>query len=114
MLTTAKLAEVRKLQAYCAALILAHDVLAEAPPEDRPELKADLVAWRTSQRNRILAGSGEKAELFGTLSTEPLVTAKSLTDLDVYPSTAEAMIAARDEIRAALLAAEAPKVVVKP
>jgi len=113
MLTVAKLTELRKLRAYCDVLIAAHEVLAEPVPEPTPEVKVDLAAWKLSQSNRILAGSGEKAELLGTLSTEPTVKAGDLTKLDIYPSMEEELLAARDEIRVAALALREPVAVPK-
>jgi hypothetical protein len=106
MLTETKLAELRKLRGFCDALISAHEILAEPMPADQPEVKADLAAWKLSQSNRILANdpAEEKGALLGTLSTEPTVSEKSLTDLDLYPSTAAEMVKARDEVRAAALA----------
>ena len=94
--------EIKKLRAYLDAIIEASAVIAEEQPKD-PE-PVDVAAWKTSVRNRILAGSGDKAALFGTLSTEPTVAEKELTDLDVYPSLAADICTARDDIRAAALA----------
>ncbi len=111
MLTEEKLSELRKLRTYCDELILAHEVLAEPAPASTPEVKPDLAAWKLSRSNRILAGSGDKAALLGTLSTAPVVDEKALTDLDVYPSLAAELVKARDEIRVAALALRTP---VKP
>lgn len=104
MLTTEKLAEVRKLRDYCDAVLTAHLVMAEPEPEKPAE--PDLVAWKTSQANRILASAPDsaKAELFGTLSTPPAVTAKAITDLDCYPSLADAVVGFGAEARAWALA----------
>lgn len=96
------IAELKKLRAYLDAIIEAEAVIAEKPPEDPAPV--DVAAWATSVRNRILAGSGDKAALFGTLSTAPVVVEKSLTDLDVYPSLAADICKRRDEIRAEALA----------
>jgi len=101
--------EIRKLHNYLGAILAAEAVLAEAEP---PE-PVDLTAWKTSQANRILAGSGDKADLFGTLSTEPVVIEKSLTDLDVYPSLAADIVKRAGEIRVAALAKVAPAEQVK-
>ena len=108
MLTEAKLAELKKLQSYCGELIAAHEVLAEPAPEATPEVKVDLAAWKLSQSNRILAGSGDKAALLGTLSTEPTVKATDLTALDVYPSMADELVKAAGDVRIAALALRAP------
>jgi hypothetical protein len=113
MLTGTKLAELRKLRAYCSELIAAHEVLAEPAPEAKEAVAVDLAAWKLSQSNRILAGSGEKAELLGTLSTEPTVKAGDLTKLDVYPSTEAELLAARDDIRKAALELRLPVAVPK-
>ena len=113
MLTETKLTELRKLRAYCEVLIAAHEVLAEPAPEPTPEVKVDLAAWKLSQSNRILAGSGDKAALLGTLSTEPTVKAADLTDHDVYPSMAEELVQAAADIRVAALALRAPVAVPK-
>jgi len=103
MLTEAKIAELKKLRAYCDALIAAQAVLAEAPPEYQPEVKVDLTAWKLSQSNKILAGSGDKAALLGTLSTEPTVKEGDLTKLDVYPSMEAELLAAAADIRSKAL-----------
>ena len=113
MLTEAKLDELRKLQAYCGVLLDAHAVLAEKPPEVRAEVKVDLNAWRTSQSNRVLAGSGDKAALLGTLSTVATLTKEDLTKLDVYPSLADEILAAAADCRAQALALRAPVAVPK-
>ena len=102
MLTDTKLAELRKLRAYCDALIEAHAVLAEPPPE--APAAVDLAAWQTAQRNRVLAGSGDKAALLGTLSTAPTVEPGNLTKLDVYPSMEAELLAAAADCRAKALA----------
>jgi hypothetical protein len=113
MLTEEKLSELRKLRTYCGELIAAHEVLAEPAPEAKEAVAVDLTAWKLSQSNRILAGSGDKAALFGTLSTEPTMDAKALaTALDLYPSAAEAIVAEAVKIRAEALALDlTPKVV---
>jgi len=69
-----------RLRAWIDAL-LAAQAAADEPEPEQPE-KPDLDAWRTSVRNRILAGSGDKAALLGTLSTEPTIrNARQLADL---------------------------------
>lgn len=112
MMDTKKLESFRKLHSYLGALIQAQDVLAEPAPEDVPEQKADLAAWETSRRNRILAGSGDKAALLGTLSTPPTVDAKALADLGLPVADADAVVAEVQTIRTTLTAV-APKVVEK-
>ncbi len=94
--------EVRKLHNYLGVILAAEAVLAEPEPQ-APE-PVDVEAWKVSQANRILAGSGDKAALMGTLSTAPVVVEKTLTDLDVYPSLAADLVKRRDEIRATALA----------
>lgn len=98
--------KIRKLHNYLGAILAAEAVLAE--PEPKQLEPVDLTAWKTSQANRILAGSGDKADLLGTLSTEPVVVEKSLTDLDVYPSLAADIVKRAGEIRVAALAKVAP------
>jgi len=93
--------KIRKLRAYCDALLKTRSVADESEPE-QPE-KPDLDAWRTSVRNRILAGSGDKAALLGTLSTEPTVTAADLRDAGLLSTTAAELIAERDQVRAIAL-----------
>lgn len=100
------LAELKKLRAYLDALIQAEAVLAEPEPQ-APE-PVDVAAWNVSRRNRILAGSGEKAELLGTISTEPVVTDKTFIDLDV-PNLADGIVKRAAEIRSAALALTAVK-----
>jgi len=94
MLTEARLSELRKLRAYYDALLLAHEVLATEIPKDQPEVKVDVAAWKASQADLILACSGDKAALLGTLSTEPTVKG---TDLP------KDLLDARDEIRTTAL-----------
>lgn len=101
------IAELKKLRAYLDAIIEAEAVIAEKPPEDPAPV--DVAAWQTSVRNRILAGDGDKAALLGTLSTEPTVNEKSLTDLDVYPSLAADIVKRAGEIRTSALALTAAK-----
>lgn len=110
-----KIEEVIKLRNYLDALIQAEAVLAEPAPEPVEAKAVDLAAWQTAQRNKILASSGDKAALLGTLADAPAVTEKTLTDLDVYPSLAADIVKRRDEIRAAALALTiAPKVEAEP
>lgn len=99
-----KIEEITKLRNYLDALIQANNVLAEPAPEAVEAKPIDLAGWKTSQANKVLAGSGDKAALFGTLSTAPAVTEKALTDLDVYPSLAADIVKRRDEIRVTALA----------
>lgn len=108
MLSEAKILELKKLRGYCDALIRAQEVLAEQAPEDQPKAPAELAAWKLSQSNLILAGSGEKAEILGTISTEPVVTAEDLTSLDVCPSMADELVAAAADIRTQALALREP------
>lgn len=107
-----KLAEIIRLRNYLTSLIDAEATLAEPEPKLVDAQTVDIDAWKLIQRNKLLAGSGDKAALLGTLSTEPEVTEKALTDLDVYPSLAADIVKRRDEIRTAALALTvAPKVV---
>lgn len=92
-----------KLRAYADGVIEAIDVLNETAPEDKPAESADVIGWKNSVRNRVLAGSGDKAAFFGTLSTEPVVTAHDLENLGLDAGTAADLIVSRDELRAAAL-----------
>jgi len=99
--------QLRKQVAYSQALLDAEEVLASAPSEEIAPVPdpIDLVALRTSIRNRVLAGSGDKAAILGTLSTEPAKDAKTLSaELDIYPSLAEAMVEEAGRLREAALA----------
>jgi len=107
-----KIEEVIKLRNYLDALIDAEAVLAEPPPQPVEAVAVDLDAWKVAQRNRVLAGSGDKAALLGTLSTAPTVDDKALAALGADAEVAKALIAARDATRAAALALTA--VAVKP
>lgn len=91
-----------KLRDYVSALLDADAVMSEAVPES-PE-PVDLAAWKTSQRNRVLAGSGRKAELLGTLSTEPSIRDADLDALGIDAEAAAVIKAERDRIRQAALA----------
>lgn len=99
-----KIEELVKLRNYLDALIQAEAILAEPAPEPVEAKAVDLAAWQTAQRNRVLAGSGDKAALLGTISTAPVVDEKALTDLDVYPSLAADIVKRAGEIRATALA----------
>lgn len=90
-----------KLQAYTSGVIAALDALNEQPPENASA--EDEGAWRKSVRNRIIAGGGEKARFFGTISTEPVVMAPDLEQLGFTRETAEALVAERDKLRAMAL-----------
>jgi hypothetical protein len=92
-----------RLEAYAKSIVAAIDALNELPPEDQPGVVADVQGWKNSVRNRILAGSGDKAAFFGTISTEPVVTAQDLADLGIDGQVAVDLIAERDRLRAAAL-----------
>ena len=92
-----------KVKAYAESIITAIDALNETQPEDQPGQVADVQGWKNSVRNRILAGSGEKAAFFGTISTEPVVAARDLEGLGFDPDTAKALTDTRDELRDAAL-----------
>jgi hypothetical protein len=98
------LSNLRKLRAYLDALLQASEVLAEEPPKPVEAKSVDLAAWAVSQRNRVLAGSGDKADLLGTLSTAPVVDDKVLAAVGADAEIAKAIITARDELRSAALA----------
>lgn len=57
-----------------------------------------------SARNLVLAGSGEKAELLGTLSTEPTADSKALEAAGLDAAAAAALLVKATELRAAALA----------
>ena len=86
-----------RLRDWCEALLAADSAISEPEPE-QPE-PVDLDAWRISVRNRVLAGSGEKAALLGTLSTKPTVKAA-----DIDAALGAGVSAERDRLRAAALA----------
>ena len=94
----------RKLRSYLDALIVASEVLAEPEPKAVEAVPVDLEAWKLSKRNRILAGSGDKAEILGTLSTPPTVDDKALAAVGADPEVSKAIITARDSFRADALA----------
>ena len=94
-----------KLRAYLDAAISAIQA-AEAPPLD-PQLPVEFTAYKTSIRNRILAGFGEKAELLGTLTTEPVADAKSLVTAGLDEKTADEILTACAEARSVALALDA-------
>lgn len=90
-LTTETRAALQKLRDYCQAALDVDAVLAE--PEPKP-VEVDLEAWKIAQQNRILASAPDsaKAALVGTLSTEPTVTAKALTDVACDATLAESLV----------------------
>jgi hypothetical protein len=94
----------QKLAAYCQVLCDANNALSSGqnPPADPPPL--DVAAYRLMFRNIILAGSADKLAFMGGLTQAPTVTAATLTGLGFTVSTANAIIAERDRIRAAALA----------
>lgn len=100
-----------KLQTYIAALLAAQAVADEPEPEQPEEI--DLDAWKVSQRNRILAGAGDKAALLGTLSTEPTVDAVELAELGLDSKVAASLVTERDRVRSVAVALTAPKEVAK-
>ena len=64
------------------------------------------VDFLTSCRNRILASElgSDKANFFGTLSTEPVATVDELVSRGTQLEPAAQLIAGRDYVRASLLA----------
>jgi len=91
-----------KLRAYLDKLIAANSAIEETQPEPPPAF--DLVAWKTSIRNRVLANDGLAAELIGTLSSNPSVSQSDLEALGLGAAQAAALIGARDALRAQALA----------
>ena len=102
MLTLAEKAKLQIQQAVISFALAADAVLIQTAPED-PE-PVDLVAYWTSVRNQILAGSGIKAEWLGTLSTEPQYDADDLEAIGFTAAEAARLTAVRDEMRATALA----------
>ncbi len=95
--------QLRKIDAYFDALQAAKDVIAQAENITQPE-PVDVVALKTSLRNQVIAGSGDKAAFFGTLTTEPTVTQADLELMGLKSLHAGAVIAERDRLRTAALA----------
>jgi len=103
-----------KLKAWAEALLQAKDALAAVPPVN-PE-PVDVAAFLTAQRNQVLANSGDKAALLGTLSTPPVLSEADLAKV-VGAALADAFRKDRDICRAAALALPVdaePIKVVKP
>jgi len=96
-------AGLEKLKVYAESMIAALDALNEKPPEDKPAESADMIGWKNSVRNRVLAGDGDKAAFFGTISTQPTVAARDLQDMGFDAATADALVKERDALRAAAL-----------
>lgn len=99
--------QARKAIAYLTALCDAHDAVESgkaidtAKPESAP---VDTTAQKTTAQNIALAGSGDKAALMGTISTEPTITSKELVDAGIDEKLAVEIITERDAIRADALA----------
>ena len=70
----------------------------EQPPE--PVDPNDVLNRKTEARNRALANGGAKAELLGTLSTEPTIDENVLISIGVDKVFAASLIAERNKIRA--------------
>lgn len=104
MLTEEQMNKLRLLKEVVDFTIAAQEVLSEPEPTDQPAVPADLIAFRTAVRNRVLAGSGEKAKWLGTLSTPPLYGKPDVLALGVTDAAATLLVACRDELRAMALA----------
>ena len=102
MLTGEQIVKLRLLKQVVDFTLAAQDVLSEEEPQD-PE-PVDVVKWKISMRNRVLAGSGVKAKWLGTLSTKPEYSAMDLEGLGVTPKSAKLLADCRDELRATALA----------
>jgi hypothetical protein len=108
----------RKLSLWYKAIADAEDALA-AMPKDKSEIDPGTPvdvdqAYRdavVTARNTVLAGSGEKAELLGTLSTPPTADAKALTDAGLEGKENDELLAKAAELRATALAIVVPAVV---
>ena len=110
----------RKLSLWYKAIADAEDALA-AMPKDKAEVEAGLGPQADADqlyrdavvtaRNTVLAGSGEKAELLGTLSTAPTADAKALTDAGLEGKENDELLAKAAELRATALAIVVPAVV---
>lgn len=102
MLTDAQVTKLNLLKQVVDFTLAAQVVISEEAPVD-PE-PVDIVKWKTSVKNRILAGSGIKARWLGTLSTEPEYNAADLEILGMTPAAAQLLTDCRDELRATALA----------
>lgn len=103
---------IRKLIAYLDGLCVADEAVeAGKKVGTEPEMPKETVEQqKTSYRNIALAGSGYKAEIMGTLTTEPTVAAKELTALGLDTKTADELITKRDMVRADAVALTAAAV----
>ena len=82
---------IRKLRAYCDALLAAKSATDSAQPKpEEPQAVVD--SWRRETSNLVLAGSGDKAALLGTLSSEPTVDAAQLCTLGLDADTAAEIV----------------------
>jgi len=93
-----------KLRSYIEVLLAGLDAveMAEAPlppPQPPPDPNALFIA----ARNMVLAGSGDKVELFGNMEQGPTVNSDTLRDLGLLKELADSMVVARDEVRTAAL-----------
>lgn len=92
-----------ELKEYLEALNAGRNAIQQGqnPPPDPPPL--DVPAYKTSFRNKVIAGSSFKAKFYGTLTTKPKVTADTLKFLGMTAAAANAVIAERDKIRSGAL-----------
>ena len=100
---------IRKQISILTALCDSYDAVAAGKIEkDKVAVPIDEVAQKVSAlvsaRNIALAGSGDKAALMGTLSTEPVLQDKDLIEIGIEEKLAEDIIKERDTIRIDALA----------
>jgi len=107
---------IRKQIAYLTALADAHDAVeaGKALAEKAPEPAQDVAAQKLACSNIAIAGSGVKAELCGTISTEPTATAEKLIGLGFDEKQAADMVAEGAAIRVDALELRKPTAEVKP
>jgi len=107
MLTEEQVTKLQLLKQIVDFTLAAQAVLSEEEPTVQEIEPVDIIAWRISIRNRVLAGSGVKAAWLGTLSTEPEYGVDDLLSLGALtPTAAQLLTNCRDDLRAAALALE--------
>jgi len=107
----------RKLSEWYKAVADAEEALAAMPKDksevdpgpqaDADQLYRDAVV---SARNIVLAGSGAKAELFGTLSTAATADSEALADAGLDGKEVTELLAKAAELRTTALAIVVPEV----
>jgi hypothetical protein len=92
----------RKQAAYLIALCDCHDAVeaGKALAAKEPEPAEDIQAQKDCFSNIVLGGSGVKAELLGTIASEPTITVKALVDVGFEEREADELIAESVKVRA--------------